>query len=205
LLQHIPPEYPIYGLQAHGMSAPAKLPENLHEMAAQYVEHIRRIQPSGPYYLLGWSLGGLIAHAVACRLQQEGAEVGLLALLEAYPLTQTKFLEFPQMQEILSGLMQELGRDAGDDPLDVAGVMESCGATVMRCRIFRSITYGPCTRLRRTIICWLPTSSPRDLTATCCSSAPLSTAQEMSLRRKHGSPTSARRSGSGRFPAAISS
>jgi enterobactin synthetase component F len=124
LLQHIPPEYPIYGLQARGMSAPAKLPEDLHEMAAQYVEHIRRTQPSGPYYLLGWSLGGLIAHAVACRLQQEGGEVGLLALLDAYPLTQTKFLEFPQMQEILSGLMKDLGRAAGDDPLDVSTVME---------------------------------------------------------------------------------
>jgi thioesterase domain-containing protein len=124
LLQHIPPEYPIYGLQAQGMSAPARLPEDLHEMAAQYVEHICRIQPSGPYYLLGWSLGGLIAHAVACRLQQEGHEVGLLALLDAYPLTQAKFLEFPQMQAILSGLMKDLGRDPGDDPLDVSTVME---------------------------------------------------------------------------------
>ncbi|MDB6158649.1 MAG: hypothetical protein JWO04_2355 [Gammaproteobacteria bacterium] len=50
--------------------------------------------------------------------------MGLLALLDAYPLTQTQFLEFPQMQEILSGLMKDLGRDAGDDPLDVSTVME---------------------------------------------------------------------------------
>jgi thioesterase domain-containing protein/acyl carrier protein len=124
LLQHIPPEYPIYGLQARGMSGPAELPGDLHEMAAQYVEHIRRIQPSGPYYLLGWSLGGLIAHAVACRLQQQGDEVALVALLDAYPLSQTKFLEFPQMQEILSGLMKDLGRDPGEDLLDVSTVME---------------------------------------------------------------------------------
>jgi nonribosomal peptide synthetase DhbF len=124
LLQHIPPQYPIYGLQARGMSGPATLPENFHEMAAEYVDHIRRIQPSGPYYLLGWSLGGLIAHAVACRLQQQGAAVALLAVLDAYPLSQTKFLEFPQMQEILSGLMKDLGRDPGDDPLDVSTVME---------------------------------------------------------------------------------
>jgi thioesterase domain-containing protein len=50
--------------------------------------------------------------------------VALLAVLDAYPLSQTKFLEFPQMQEILSGLMKDLGRDPGNNPLDVSTVME---------------------------------------------------------------------------------
>jgi thioesterase domain-containing protein len=106
------------------MSTPAPLPTTLEEMAAQYVEQIRRAHPTGPYHLLGWSLGGLTAHAVACQLQQQGAEVALLALLDAYPLSQHKFLEFPPMQQILSGLMKDLGRDPGDNPLDVATVME---------------------------------------------------------------------------------
>jgi thioesterase domain-containing protein len=54
-------------------------------MAKDYLGAIRRIQPVGPYHLLGWSLGGLIAHAIAVTLQQEGQQVGLVALLDSYP------------------------------------------------------------------------------------------------------------------------
>nr|WP_281220086.1 thioesterase domain-containing protein [Nocardia sienata] len=43
---------------------------------------IRRVQPRGPYHLLGWSFGGLIAHAVAARLERSGAAVGAVALLD---------------------------------------------------------------------------------------------------------------------------
>ncbi len=55
-------------------------------MAAHYVQPIRHVQPTGPYHLLGWSFGGLVAHAIATRLQNAGEQVDLLALLDAYPL-----------------------------------------------------------------------------------------------------------------------
>ena len=54
-------------------------------MAADYLDLIRKIQPSGPYNLLGWSFGGLVAHAIATKLQAAGEEVALLALLDSYP------------------------------------------------------------------------------------------------------------------------
>jgi thioesterase domain-containing protein len=54
-------------------------------MAEDYVRLIRKVQPSGPYNLLGWSFGGLVAHAVATRLQSIGEEVDLLALMDSYP------------------------------------------------------------------------------------------------------------------------
>jgi thioesterase domain-containing protein len=73
---------------------------------------------------LGWSLGGLIAFAIACRLQQQGEQVGLLTLLDAYPLPRDKFLQFPTTGEILSGLVRDLGRDPGAEPLDLSTVME---------------------------------------------------------------------------------
>ncbi|MEZ5889848.1 MAG: thioesterase domain-containing protein [Xanthobacteraceae bacterium] len=44
-------------------------------------------QPSGPYNLLGWSFGGLVAHAMATELQSQGEEVALLALLDSYPVS----------------------------------------------------------------------------------------------------------------------
>jgi nonribosomal peptide synthetase DhbF len=124
LLQHIPSAHPIYGLQARGLDGAAPLPDTLAAMAADYIGHMRSIQPAGPYYLLGWSLGGLIAYAAATQLQREGEQVALLALLDAYPIPKDKALEFPSMQEILAGLMKDLGRDPGNGELDVATVRE---------------------------------------------------------------------------------
>jgi len=60
-------------------------PQTLEEMAADYLAFIREIQPNGPYNLLGWSFGGLVAHSIATHLQGAGQEVALLALLDSYP------------------------------------------------------------------------------------------------------------------------
>ncbi|MFF5106784.1 amino acid adenylation domain-containing protein [Streptomyces sp. NPDC000134] len=85
LLQHLPPDLPVYGVQARGLVDAALLPETVGEMAADYADRVRTVQPDGPYHLLGWSFGGIVAQAIATRLQEQGAEVRLLALLDAYP------------------------------------------------------------------------------------------------------------------------
>ncbi|MEV0340838.1 amino acid adenylation domain-containing protein [Nocardia sp. NPDC050713] len=77
------PGRPIYGLQAPDLSGREPSMRSIEEFAERYVREIRAVQPEGPYHLLGWSFGGLIAHAVATRLEQEGARVGVLALLDA--------------------------------------------------------------------------------------------------------------------------
>jgi thioesterase domain-containing protein len=53
-------------------------------MADDYVARIRSVQPSGPYQLIGWSFGGVVAHAMATRLQHDGERVSLLAMLDAH-------------------------------------------------------------------------------------------------------------------------
>ncbi|GAB3812969.1 hypothetical protein GCM10027605_55770 [Micromonospora zhanjiangensis] len=73
-------------MQARGLARTETLPGSVEEMAADYVEQIRTVQPTGPYHLLGWSLGGRIAQAMAVLLESAGEEVGLLALLDAYPV-----------------------------------------------------------------------------------------------------------------------
>ncbi|MFJ6017537.1 amino acid adenylation domain-containing protein [Streptomyces sp. NPDC092952] len=86
LTAHLDPQTPLYALQARGLSEPgAALPATMEEMAAHYAALIRTVQPKGPYRILGWSFGGQAAHAVATRLQDEGQEVELLVLLDAYP------------------------------------------------------------------------------------------------------------------------
>ncbi|SDH57702.1 non-ribosomal peptide synthetase [Nonomuraea jiangxiensis] len=87
-------DLPVYGLQARGLAGPlpggpagsGALPGSLDEMAAEYVAAIRTVQPAGAYRLLGWSFGGVVAHAMAAMLRQEGERVELLAVLDAYPL-----------------------------------------------------------------------------------------------------------------------
>ncbi|MEC4016311.1 non-ribosomal peptide synthetase [Streptomyces sp. H27-D2] len=85
ILQHLPEDQPVYGVQARGLAGPEPLPQNIEEMVADYADQIRSVQPSGPYHLLGWSVGGVIAQALATRLEEVGEEVALLALLDGYP------------------------------------------------------------------------------------------------------------------------
>ncbi|MFE4874252.1 amino acid adenylation domain-containing protein [Streptomyces sp. NPDC056682] len=85
LLKHIRPDVPLYGIQARGLLHPEDMPQTVEEMAEHYVQEIRAVQPEGPYHLLGWSFGGIVAYEMAVRLQEQGAEIGLLTLLDCYP------------------------------------------------------------------------------------------------------------------------
>jgi thioesterase domain-containing protein len=86
LLRPLDPARPVYGLQARQLTDGDYRPADLEELAEQYAQVIRAVQPHGPYHLLGWSFGGLLAHATATRLEADGEEVALLALLDSYPL-----------------------------------------------------------------------------------------------------------------------
>ncbi|BBU40842.1 dimodular nonribosomal peptide synthase [Aeribacillus pallidus] len=105
------PDYPIYGLQARGIGEKAKLPETLDDMAADYIRQIKTVQPEGPYYLLGWSLGGNVAHAMAAQLQEQGDEVGLLVMLDAYPSHLLPISQAPDEEEAMIALLALGGYD----------------------------------------------------------------------------------------------
>ncbi|MBU3063615.1 amino acid adenylation domain-containing protein [Nocardia sp. NEAU-G5] len=81
--QYLSADRPIYGIQAPQVRGEIPGPTSVGEIAERYVEEIRTIQPHGPYHLLGWSLGGLLAHAIAVQLRAAGEQVALLALLDA--------------------------------------------------------------------------------------------------------------------------
>ncbi|MEU5839502.1 amino acid adenylation domain-containing protein [Streptomyces diacarni] len=122
LLPYLGPDQPVYGLQASGITTPAQLPGGLEELAEEYVSRIREIQPHGPYRLAGWSLGGNIAHAVAVVLQEQGAAVTLLALIDAYPFSeQNRLLDRRGGAEdceqgALAALLPSIDRFADLDP-----------------------------------------------------------------------------------------
>ncbi|MBZ5494742.1 MAG: amino acid adenylation domain-containing protein, partial [Acidobacteriia bacterium] len=85
LLREINPERPLYCMQAGGIADDLPFPASIEHEAEAYLELMRSIQQDGPYYLLGWSYGGLVAHAMACKLQEENQRVALLAVLDTYP------------------------------------------------------------------------------------------------------------------------
>ncbi|MEV0031788.1 amino acid adenylation domain-containing protein [Nocardia sp. NPDC050793] len=85
LARFLPADQPIYGLQSPALTEPDYRPVAAAEIVRRYVAEIKAVQPEGPYRLLGWSLGGVLAHAVAIDLQAEGDRVDLLAILDSAP------------------------------------------------------------------------------------------------------------------------
>lgn len=76
---------PAYAVQARGSDGTDTLPGSVEEMVEDYVTQILAIQPEGPYYLVGWSYGGTVGHAIADVLDRRGHEVALVAILDSHP------------------------------------------------------------------------------------------------------------------------
>lgn len=74
----------LWGLQAAYLSDDSTtLGGDIESLAALYVEHLRQQQPQGPYHLLGFSLGGLLAIAAAARLESQGQAVAFLGIIDS--------------------------------------------------------------------------------------------------------------------------
>ncbi|TWH16746.1 amino acid adenylation domain-containing protein [Rhodococcus rhodochrous J45] len=83
LAHRLDDDRPVYGLQLPALSGGPRH-DTITALARHYVREIRRVQPHGPYHLLGWSLGGVVAHAVAVELRRAGEIVDTLALLDSH-------------------------------------------------------------------------------------------------------------------------
>ncbi|GAA2663089.1 amino acid adenylation domain-containing protein [Streptomyces lunalinharesii] len=133
LLRHLPPDQPVYGLQAHGLTEPAATPADMAEMVRAYLKQIRTVRPDGPYALLGWSFGGLVAHEMAVQLQEAGQEVASLVLMDSFP----PGLPLPGEEtvdevELRQALFASLGRSPdADDPAGPLALLGERGLSAM--------------------------------------------------------------------------
>jgi thioesterase domain-containing protein/aryl carrier-like protein len=84
LATFVDPEQPLYGIQCRGLDGRTEPFRSIEEMADQYLDEIRRIQPHGPYFLGGGSLGGVVGLEIAERLRAEGERVGLIAMFDSW-------------------------------------------------------------------------------------------------------------------------
>jgi aspartate racemase len=83
LIRRLDIDRPVYGLQAKGVDGSAEIHHTVEEMATCYVDEIEALQPRGPYHLVGYSFGGLVAWEMACQLADRGQRLGLVGLIEA--------------------------------------------------------------------------------------------------------------------------
>jgi len=97
-----------FGLQIDYVTKGTASITTVAEMASQAVTTIRAIRPTGPYHLVGYSFGGLIAFAVAQLLYEDGEEVGLLALLGT-PISQRYWPLPTLLRSIAKRTMRHLG------------------------------------------------------------------------------------------------
>jgi thioesterase domain-containing protein len=85
LARKIESPHPIYGMQAGGIDGIDEPLSAIDEMAQFHLSAIQQVQTHGPYFLIGYSLGGLVMLEIARRLMADGNQIALLALLDSYP------------------------------------------------------------------------------------------------------------------------
>jgi amino acid adenylation domain-containing protein len=82
LVSHLPQDQPFYALQAQGVDGIQPALTNIYQMADLYIREMRKIQPRGPYYIGGYSLGGEIALEIGQQLHQQDERVALLVMFD---------------------------------------------------------------------------------------------------------------------------
>jgi len=121
LADAMPEPLPLMGIRSAWLIGERSQQPGLDELINQYVEDIIRHQPAGPYHLAGFSYGGLLALLTAHRLEQQGAEVAFVALLDSNPawvdpdVAQEDILH-DLLEEVLSNIL------SNQDAEDLAGL-----------------------------------------------------------------------------------
>ncbi|MBV8588017.1 MAG: AMP-binding protein, partial [Verrucomicrobia bacterium] len=77
-------DQPLYGFQPRWLDGKSKRYANAKEVALEFLQDLKSVQPRGPYLLGGDCAGGIVALVMAEELMREGEEVRLLALLDTH-------------------------------------------------------------------------------------------------------------------------
>jgi nonribosomal peptide synthetase DhbF len=114
-------QHPLWGLQARGVDDDEnQTDQTLSEAVRTYVKAIKEVQPSGPYYLMGHSIGGTIAHEAAVQLEESGDSVAALFLLDTVVSYQQPESDSRSENEVISELMISMLKETTDQDLPLA-------------------------------------------------------------------------------------
>lgn len=122
LAQEFEGERPVLGLQARGLDGEAEPLSSIPEMAAEYLSQIKTVQTSGPYLLMGWSMGGMIAFEIARQLELLDEPVRLLGMVDTPAPQDPKSATANQLDEaqMLVDFLRDLSGSPTPDLLPVS-------------------------------------------------------------------------------------
>ncbi|NDJ58516.1 enterobactin synthase subunit F [Enterobacteriaceae bacterium 4M9] len=110
LTRWLDPRWSITGIQSPRPTGPMQQAQNLAQVVDSHLVTLREQQPQGPYYLMGYSLGGTLAQAIAARLVDAGEEVAFLGLLDTWP-PETQNWEEKGANELDPAVLAEIERE----------------------------------------------------------------------------------------------
>jgi len=105
--RHMHPEYRFYGFRARGLDGLKDPHSCMDEMVEDYIAEMQKLQPEGPYFLLGDCIGGVVAYEVARQLAGKGQRIARLILVDGHRPTKLRYYtyRFSNLKEdVLSGL-----------------------------------------------------------------------------------------------------
>ncbi|MCS3604193.1 enterobactin synthetase component F [Buttiauxella sp. BIGb0471] len=110
LQRYLDPRWSITGIQSPRPNGPMQQAENLAQVCETHLQTLRELQPHGPYYLMGYSLGGTLAQGIAARLEAAGEEVAFLGLLDTWPPETQNWTE-KAANELDPAVLDEINRE----------------------------------------------------------------------------------------------
>jgi thioesterase domain-containing protein len=116
LAQLLGANYTVYGLQARGLYIGETAIDDVTHLAANYIECVRAVQPTGPYHIGGSSFGGVVAFEMAQQLNESGDQVNLLVLIDS-PYVQAPLGEY----EVLTRSLQFILNEKFEFPSELTG------------------------------------------------------------------------------------
>ena len=130
LVRHLGTERPVFGIQAKSLKENAEPHASLEEMASSYLQLMREVQPDPPYFLGGWSMGGVVAFEVARQLAEKGHTAIMLAVLDSHPLLYRELIsDAIDIDSVSALLVDGLPRHVGDPNGPFRRLLQLAGIT----------------------------------------------------------------------------
>ncbi len=111
LSRYLDPQWSIIGIQSPRPNGPMQTAANLDEVCEAHLATLLEHQPHGPYYLLGYSLGGTLAQGIAARLRARGEQVAFLGLLDTRPPETQNWQEKKRLMALDPEVLAEINRE----------------------------------------------------------------------------------------------
>ncbi len=80
LVKYLDPDQPVYAIQPRGLDGISPKPQTMEEMAEDYLQEMRKIQPEGPYFIIG-----IVGFEIARQIRASGDKLGMLIVLDTAP------------------------------------------------------------------------------------------------------------------------